>query len=86
MYSAGDCVEKSSVGWKEVVAALVDAGLHTSQGEGSALTFLHSEKGSISFHRPHPDPTVYPIMLHVMGKRLAKHFGWDGSVFVECKK
>ena len=86
MYSAGDCVEKSSVGWKEVVAALVDAGLHTSQGEGSALTFLHSEKGSISFHRPHPDPTVYPIMLHVMGKRLAKHFGWDGSVFVERKK
>ncbi|KAK3615326.1 hypothetical protein LTR22_027479 [Elasticomyces elasticus] len=60
--------------WDEVAAALVDAGVSAVHTGGSAVTFTHADasKGSIVFHRPHPDPTLSTIRLRSMGKRLGK--------------
>lgn len=71
--------------WVQLVAAMVDAGCSATQNGGSAVTFKHTT-GSIAFHRPHPDPTVDPVMLHAMGKRLGKRFGWHLKVFREREK
>lgn len=67
---------KSGVRWVKLVRALTDAGFVATEGAGSAVQFS-SDKGCIDFHRPHPDPTVDPIMLHMMGRRLRKWFDWD---------
>lgn len=55
-----------------------------TQSSGSAVSFKN-DMGTIVFHQPHPDPTIDPIMLLSMGKRLRKWFGWDAGVFVESK-
>ncbi|GBE81159.1 hypothetical protein SCP_0308850 [Sparassis crispa] len=30
----------------------------------------------ITFHRPHPDPTLYPILLKEFSKKLKRQYGW----------
>ncbi|KAI0793177.1 hypothetical protein C8Q75DRAFT_547778 [Abortiporus biennis] len=35
----------------------------------------------ITFHKPHPDPTLYPVMLKNFGKRLKKYYGWSEEDF-----
>ncbi|KAJ6500168.1 hypothetical protein C8R47DRAFT_284996 [Mycena vitilis] len=32
---------------------------------------------SITFHKPHPDPTIYPVMLREFAKKLKKNYGWS---------
>ncbi|KAK5123150.1 hypothetical protein LTR85_003348 [Meristemomyces frigidus] len=75
----------TSFKWVQLVAAMVDAGCVATHNGGSAVTFKHAT-GSIAFHRPHPDPTVDPVMLHAMGKRLGRRFGWRLEVFQEREK
>jgi hypothetical protein len=36
----------------------------------------------ITIHKPHPDPTLTPIMLRQIGKRLKGYYGWDEEDFV----
>ncbi|KAJ7268689.1 hypothetical protein B0H12DRAFT_61164 [Mycena haematopus] len=31
---------------------------------------------SITFHKPHPDPTIHPVMLREFAKKLKKNYGW----------
>lgn len=38
--------------------------------------------GKIIFHKPHPIPKTDSIMLHSMGRRMAKWFGWHRELFV----
>lgn len=38
--------------------------------------------GKIIFHKPHPIPKIDSIMLHSMGRRMAKWFGWQRELFV----
>ncbi|KAK4543630.1 hypothetical protein LTR36_005275 [Oleoguttula mirabilis] len=83
MYPTEDApAAKASVSWQHFLQAMVDAGFAIAQSRGSAVMFSRDE-GSIVFHRPHPEPTIGPVMLQVMGKRLRKWFGWDREVFVE---
>lgn len=35
----------------------------------------------ITFHRPHPDPTLYPVMLKEFGKKLKNYYGWSEENF-----
>ncbi|KAK5675120.1 hypothetical protein LTS10_012194 [Elasticomyces elasticus] len=80
----GMCGEaKKDVKWPDLAAAFVDASLSAVHTGGSAVTFRHPTEGSIVFHRPHPDPSVKPVWLRTMGKRLNKWFGWSGETFVE---
>ncbi|KAJ7747276.1 hypothetical protein B0H16DRAFT_1555384 [Mycena metata] len=34
---------------------------------------------SITFYRPHPDPTITPIMLREFAKKLKKNYGWSDA-------
>lgn len=38
--------------------------------------------GKIIFHKPHPIPKIGSIILHSMGRRMAKWFGWHRELFV----
>ncbi|EME45926.1 hypothetical protein DOTSEDRAFT_22049 [Dothistroma septosporum NZE10] len=89
MYASMDDTKanKGSVKWDDLVAALIDSGFQVTPNGGSAVTFKDTGgRGSIVFHRPHPDPPLDPIMLRSIGKRLAKWFGWEKESFVERGK
>ncbi|KAJ6594189.1 hypothetical protein B0H19DRAFT_53007 [Mycena capillaripes] len=38
---------------------------------------------SITFHKPHPDPTIHPAMLREFAKKLKKSYGWSEADFVQ---
>ena len=69
--------------WKDVVAALVDAGFSAACVGGSGVIFKdqRTNMGSIKFDRPHPESSVSPNIMRVMGKRLGKWFGWGNETF-----
>jgi len=74
---------KKSIPWTTFVDSMIDAGFAVRNGGGSIVTFENvSSGGKIIFHRPHPDPTVDPIMLQSMGNRLNRWFGWNRETFV----
>ncbi|KAM3418293.1 hypothetical protein BST61_g4293 [Cercospora zeina] len=79
--------QQSDVRWKDFTVAMVDAGFSATPSGGSVFTFKNAENGgSINFHRPHPDPSINPLMLRVMGKRLDEWFNFDKDTFVERQK
>lgn len=82
MFASSTQSTSGSVRWINLVQALADAGLVTTQASGSAVTFTSSDQGSINFHKPHPEPVVDGFMLRCMGKRLRKWFGWERDRFV----
>jgi hypothetical protein len=50
-----------------------EAGFTARNGEGSIVRFENRNgEGSINFHRPHPEPTIDPVMLQAMGWRMNK--------------
>lgn len=81
---------KGVVKWQHFVSAMTDAGCSATHTGGSAVSFgdvpTASSSGTIVFHKPHPDLSVDAIMLHFMGKRLGKWFGWESKTFVERNK
>ncbi|KAE9990079.1 hypothetical protein EG327_001891 [Venturia inaequalis] len=80
MFPAPGEVTKRSFKWVHFVSAMIDANFNAEQGSGSAVRFS-GERGSISFHKPHPAPVIDPIMLQSMGKRMKKWFSWSRDVF-----
>ena len=80
---------RKSVQWDSFVHAMSDIGFSARNGGGSAIVFENEGSardglagGKIVFHKPHPVATIDPVMLHVMGKRMAKWFGWHRERFV----
>lgn len=78
-----------SVQWDNFVHAMSDMGFSARNGGGSAIVFKNEVSasdghagGKIVFHKPHPVATIDPVMLHSMGKRMAKWFGWHRERFV----
>ncbi|KAH0343823.1 hypothetical protein KCU83_g8639, partial [Aureobasidium melanogenum] len=41
---------------------------------------------TIVVHRPHPSPTINPIMLHSIAKRMTKWSDWKRELFIERGK
>ncbi|KAK3629155.1 hypothetical protein LTR56_017823 [Elasticomyces elasticus] len=77
------------INWTAFVAAMIDAGCSVIPNGGSLFTFSIAKddsKASIVMHRPHPDPTIDPVMLKTFGKRLRGRFEWDADTFVEREK
>ncbi|KAK1635196.1 hypothetical protein BDP81DRAFT_482246 [Colletotrichum phormii] len=76
-----------NITWDDFVHALCDAGFVASNNGGSAVRFElgsrgeFGDKGAIIFHKPHPVLKVDPVMLHGMGRRLTKWFGWTRDRF-----
>ncbi|KAG2015712.1 hypothetical protein CC2G_008956 [Coprinopsis cinerea AmutBmut pab1-1] len=52
---------------------------------GSSVRFDPPDKRdrSITIHKPHPDPTLNPIMLRNIGKRLKRYYGWNEEDFIK---
>lgn len=75
------------VDWETFVTSVTDAGLVARNGGGSIVTFEDENGGGkIIFHRPHPDPSIDPIMLQSMGRRMNKWFGWSRESFALAGK
>jgi hypothetical protein len=77
--------------WDKFVHAMVDAGFTARNSSGSAVAFIANINipdstsgggGRIVFHKPHPVPKIDPILLQVMGKQMARWFGWKRETFV----
>lgn len=89
MFTPSACTKNpASVRWEDFMSALRDAGCSARQNGGSAIMFTHDAAPNdvVGIHRPHPDPTINPIMLHKLGMRLEKHFDWGIDTFVERQK
>ncbi|KAK4543688.1 hypothetical protein LTR36_005333 [Oleoguttula mirabilis] len=78
----------ASVDWDDLVAAFTDAGSHMRQGPGSAVAFLceGAGYGSVTVHKPHPDPSINPISFREIGKKVERRLGWDTETFVLREK
>lgn len=79
---------KGSTKWDDFVGAMLDAGCSATHNGGSAVKFADekNDRGTIDFHRPHPEPSIDLIKLRSMGKRLTKRFGWTLDSFEELGK
>ncbi|KAH0141218.1 hypothetical protein KCU67_g14588, partial [Aureobasidium melanogenum] len=87
------CGEESqrSFSWQHLLSAMIDAGFSILQSQGSAITLKQDEERcegvrTIVVHRPHPSPTINPIMLRSIAKRMTKWFGWKRELFIERGK
>lgn len=84
--------KRGNTDWKDFVTAMADVGFAATHCGGSAVSFDPVESapmrghGSIVFHKPHPEPSIDPVILRIMGQRLRKWFGWERDTFVERVK
>lgn len=88
--SCGQEAQRSS-SWQYFLGAMIDAGFSILQSQGSAVTLEQDEEScegvrTIVVHRPHPSPTINPIMLRSIAKRMTKWFGWRRELFIEGKR
>ncbi|MCJ1250205.1 hypothetical protein MMC30_007431 [Trapelia coarctata] len=87
MYPATAEEAAKSVEWDSFVYAMSDVGFAARNGGGSVVIFENEslvkegQSGKIIFHKPHPVAKIDPVMLHSMGKRMAKWFGWTRERF-----
>jgi hypothetical protein len=72
-------VQCDDVPWDRFVLAMEQIGFAARHKGGSAVLFEPNSEckwypfgGKIVFHRPHPDPTLTPLILKFMGKRMHK--------------
>ena len=56
--------------------------LSAAAAEGRGGGAADAAGGKIIFHKPHPIPKIGSIILHSMGRRMAKWFGWHRELFV----
>ncbi|KAI1313233.1 hypothetical protein F5Y03DRAFT_338481 [Xylaria venustula] len=89
LYPKTAAESSKSVNWEDFVYALRDMGFTARNNGGSAVLFEKSDGGDrgdgggkIVFHRPHPVAKIDPVMLHSMGRRMTKWFGWTRELFV----
>lgn len=76
---------KVKLDWITFVNSMGDAGFiaMTSGGGGSSVKFRQVDgKGSINFHKPHPEAVLEPHTLHAIGWRMSRRFGWARDLFV----
>ena len=78
-----------SVDWDRFVLAMSDVGFTARNGGGSVVIFENEnldteghDGGKIIFHKPHPVAKIDSVVLHFMGKRMSKWFGWSRDCFV----
>ncbi|KAI4724834.1 hypothetical protein E4T49_07424 [Aureobasidium sp. EXF-10728] len=91
MFPVRGAESQRSFSWQDFLSAMINAGFSILQSQGSAVTLkLNNSTDSgvktIVLHRPHPSPTVNPVMLRRIAKRMEKWFGWHREMFVERLK
>jgi hypothetical protein len=82
-------VKYEDVPWDRFVLSMDQIGFVARHNGGSAVLFEPNRDckgyrfgGKIVFYRPHPGPTLTPLILKFMGKRMHKRFSWSMETFV----
>ncbi|KAJ7494460.1 hypothetical protein B0H11DRAFT_1802789 [Mycena galericulata] len=74
---------KGQIRWAEFERAMKRIGFGVSQTAGSSVRFDPPAKTArpITFHQPHPDSILTPILLRWIGARLKRCYGWTTATF-----
>lgn len=65
--------------WENFVKLMTEMGFdYDPSTAGSSVRFIPKDQRDkpITFHKPHPDPTIHPMMLREFSKKLQRHYGW----------
>jgi len=76
---------KGSMKWDVFVKAMTEIGFTIdSSTAGSSVRFdpPNPQDKSITIHKPHPDPTLPPILIKKIGKRLRERYDWKVDQFI----
>ncbi|KAH7924249.1 hypothetical protein BV22DRAFT_1035310 [Leucogyrophana mollusca] len=82
--SEDDTQGLSSMKWENFLKLMRDMGFsYDPSTAGSSVRFDPPHEGdrSITFHKPHPDPTLHPMMLREFAKKLKEYYGWSEEDF-----
>ncbi|KAF9529234.1 hypothetical protein CPB83DRAFT_852909 [Crepidotus variabilis] len=66
--------------WDDFVKLMLEMGFtYDPSTAGSSVRFDPPSKNDppITFHKPHPDPTLEPHLLREFAKKLKRRYGWD---------
>lgn len=83
---AGDDERRGAMKWENFLKVMRDMGFsYDPSTAGSSVRFdpPNDEDRSITFHKPHPDPTLYPVKIKEFGKKLKEYYGWDEEDFLK---
>ncbi|KAF8844311.1 hypothetical protein BDN67DRAFT_765829 [Paxillus ammoniavirescens] len=75
-----------SLKWENFVKVMREMGFeYDPSTAGSSVRFDPPNPGdrSITFHKPHPDPTLHPNHLREFGKKLKEYYGWSEEDFLK---
>ncbi|KAG8960571.1 hypothetical protein FRC05_006730 [Tulasnella sp. 425] len=78
--------QTKSMKWEVFVKAMQGMGFtYDPSTAGSSVKFDPPDKkdSSITFHKPHPDPTLEGVMLLEFRRRLHKQYGWTAEHFAK---
>ncbi|KAJ6587183.1 hypothetical protein DFH09DRAFT_248564 [Mycena vulgaris] len=82
--TAQDGTPAAAMSWASFLQLMHDVGfMDTFSATGSSVRFdPPTSDVSITFHKPHPDPTIHPVMLREFAKKVKKNYGWSEADFV----
>ncbi|KAF5370711.1 hypothetical protein D9758_001875 [Tetrapyrgos nigripes] len=72
--------------WDTFVKVMEDVGFkYDPSTAGSSVKFVPPDPRDppITFHKPHPDPTLQPVMLKEFSKKLRRYYGWSPEDLME---
>ncbi|KZT72233.1 hypothetical protein DAEQUDRAFT_723437 [Daedalea quercina L-15889] len=73
--------------WEQFLKVMREMGFtYDPSTAGSSVRFDPPDPRDvpITFHRPHPDPTLYPVKLKEFGKKLKRYYGWSEEDFYKA--
>ncbi|KAF9478819.1 hypothetical protein BDN70DRAFT_879530 [Pholiota conissans] len=71
---------RTGMKWEHFLKVMREMGFdYDPSTAGSSVRFDPPDKNDppITIHKPHPDPTLVPVMLHGIAKRLKERYGWN---------
>ncbi|KAF7337056.1 hypothetical protein MVEN_02142800 [Mycena venus] len=78
-------LKKGQIRWDVFEKAMKRVGFSVCQTAGSSVRFDPPAKNArpITFHRPHPDSLLTPLLIKWIGARLNRNYGWTISTFTQ---
>ncbi|KAK7005784.1 hypothetical protein R3P38DRAFT_3214731 [Favolaschia claudopus] len=76
---------QASMKWEHFVKLMREMGFdYDPSTAGSSVRFDPPDPKDvpITFHKPHPDPTLHPGILREFAKKLKKNYGWNEKEFL----
>ncbi|KAJ6472400.1 hypothetical protein C8R45DRAFT_1103860 [Mycena sanguinolenta] len=78
-------IKTGQIRWEVFERAMKRIGFSVCQTAGSSVRFDPPAKNArpITFHRPHPDSLLTPLMIKWIGARLKRNYGWTAAIFTQ---